>query len=112
MPKLLSELAAARCPTTYVDDMLGQTGQPRPRPAWASLERWLPMDVARRATPSVPNTRPLLILVILGLLIAAVVAFYAGSRTDQAPRVVPAGRQLLDPPPRRGRRHLRMPAVS
>ena len=34
----------------------------------------------RDATPSVPNVRPLLIRVILGLLIAAVVVFYAGSR--------------------------------
>ena len=55
-------------PTT-LDDMLRQTGRTRQRPAWASLERWLPMDVIARPAPfRAPVLRPLLILILIGLL--------------------------------------------
>ena len=85
MPELLSELAAARVPD-YFDDMLGQTGRTRQRPAWASIERWLPMDVIARPTiVRAPALRPLLVLVLIGLLIAASVALYAGSQQTRLP---------------------------
>ena len=85
MPELLSELAAARVPD-YFDDMLGQTGRTRQRPAWASLERWLPMDVLARPTiVRAPALRPLLMLLLVGLLIAVSVALYAGSQQTRLP---------------------------
>ena len=51
LPELMAELAPASVPD-YFDDMLRQTGRTRQRPAWASLERWLPMDVIARPAPS------------------------------------------------------------
>ena len=40
----------------YLTDILGRTARTRQRPAWASLERWLPMDLAtpRAATARIP----------------------------------------------------------
>ena len=85
MPQLLTELAAARVPD-YFDDMLAQTGQTRQRAAWASLERWLPMDVVARPTVlKAPALRPLLILLLVGLLIAGSVLLYAGSQQTRLP---------------------------
>jgi hypothetical protein len=85
MPELMAELAPATLPD-YFDDMLGQTGRTRQRPAWASLERWLPMDVvARPSSFRAPALRPLLIVVIIGLLAAAALALYAGSQRTRLP---------------------------
>ena len=85
MPELMSELAPASMPD-YFDDMLRQTGRTRQRPAWASLERWLPMDVVARPTMfRAPALRPLLVLLLIGLLIAAGLALYAGSQQKRLP---------------------------
>jgi Tol biopolymer transport system component len=79
LPALLADLAAARVPD-YVDDMLQKTARTRQRPAWSSFERWLPMDVARPAPFRAPSLRPLVIIAILGILIAASALAFAGSR--------------------------------
>ena len=50
IPSLMDEIAPPRLPD-YLDDMLRQTGRTRQRPAWASPERWLPMDVIARPAP-------------------------------------------------------------
>src|SRR5262245_42102659 len=58
----------------------------RQRPAWSSLERWLPMDTTFSGRIA-PTLRPVWIVVMLGLLLIVAVAavLVAGSR----PRVVP-----------------------
>ena len=85
MPELMSELAPAAVPD-YLDDMLRQSGRTRQRPAWASLERWLPMDVvARPVLARAPARRPLLILVLIGLLIATGLVLYAGAQRTRLP---------------------------
>ena len=85
MPELLSELAQASVPD-YFDDMLRQTGRARQRPAWASLERWLPMDVvARPVLVRAPALRPFLVLLVIGALLAAGLALYAGSQRTPLP---------------------------
>ncbi len=85
LPELMAELAPATVPD-YFDDMLRQTSRTRQRPAWASLERWLPMDVVARPTVlRAPALRPLLILLLIGLLIAGGVLLYAGSQRTRVP---------------------------
>jgi Tol biopolymer transport system component len=85
IPSLMDEIAPPRLPD-YLDDMLQQTDRTRQRPAWASLERWLPMDVAARPTVRrAPALRPLLILLLIGLLIAGGVLLYAGSQRTRLP---------------------------
>jgi Tol biopolymer transport system component len=85
MPELMSELAQASVPD-YFDDMLRQTGRARQRPAWASLERWLPMDVVARPVPvRAPALRPLVVLLLIGALLAAGVALYAGAQRTPLP---------------------------
>jgi Tol biopolymer transport system component len=80
LPELLTELAAPRVPD-YVDDMLTRTRATSQLPAWASLERWLPMGaVARPAPLGLPSWRPILILVALVLTLTAATAFIAGSQ--------------------------------
>ena len=93
LPELMAELAPASVPD-YFDDMLRQTGRTRQRPAWASLERWLPMDVVARPTVlRAPALRPLLILLLIGLLVAGgarVVRRLAADEAAGAPSARPA----------------------
>jgi WD40-like Beta Propeller Repeat len=85
MPELMSELAPAAVPD-YFDDMLRQAGRTRQRPAWASLERWLPMDVvARPVLVRAPALRPLVVLLLIGLLLVAGLALYAGTQRSRLP---------------------------
>lgn len=85
LPELMAELAPARVPD-YFDDMLRQTARTRQRPAWSSLERWLPMGVLARSAPvRLPAWRPILALVIIGLLVAATAMLIVGSRPRQLP---------------------------
>jgi hypothetical protein len=80
MPELMDELASAGIPD-YFDDMLRQTTQARQRPAWGALERWLPMGVIARPLPLRPMPwRPIAILALIGLLAAATLFVYVGSR--------------------------------
>jgi Mrp family chromosome partitioning ATPase len=66
MPELMADLASAGVPD-YFDSMLQQAAATRQRPAWASLERWLPMGaVARTDTLRSPALRPILVLLLLG----------------------------------------------
>ncbi len=73
IPELMTELAPARVPD-YFDDMLRQTAANRQRPAWATLERWIPMGVLARTQPMRPVPwRAIAILATLAILIAALV---------------------------------------
>jgi len=81
LPVLLDELAQPRTPD-YFDDLLGQTARTRQRPAWTFLERWLPMvDIARQPVfaRQVP-WRPIAVLTLILLLLAASLAFVIGSQ--------------------------------
>ena len=86
IPELMTELAPASVPD-YFDDMLRQTASHRQRPAWSYPERWLPMGVLAR-TNSLRQPlpwRPIAVLALLLLLIAAGLAAYVG-----APPRIPA----------------------
>ena len=81
LPAILDELAQPRTPD-YFDDLLGRTARTRQRPAWTLLERWLPMvDITRQPAfaRQVP-WRPIAVLALILLLLAASLAFVIGSR--------------------------------
>ena len=85
IPGLMDEIAPPRLPD-YLDDMLRQTGRIRQQPAWASLERWLPMDVVARPVPfQRPTFQPLIALLLILAMIAAGLVFYAGSQRTRLP---------------------------
>jgi len=85
LPSALTDLAVPATPD-YLTDILGRTAATRQRPAWASIERWLPVDIARSRVPAtrVP-WRQLGILVALALLISAMLAAYVGTRPTHVP---------------------------
>jgi Tol biopolymer transport system component len=75
--KWLHEDAEHRVPD-HLDAVLRRTSTERQRPAWSSLERWLPVQTTLRLTP-VPRVAWL--LVVLALIVAVGVAALAiGSR--------------------------------
>jgi dipeptidyl aminopeptidase/acylaminoacyl peptidase len=91
IPELMTELAPTRVPD-YFDDMLRQTASHRQRPAWSYPERWLPMGVIARTVPMrrpVP-WRPLLLVALLALLVAAGLVAYIGAPPRLPPPFGPA----------------------
>ena len=59
-------------PPAYLGEVLARTRQTRQRPAWASLERWLPMELTlRRPMLALPIRLLAIMLALLLLLIAA-----------------------------------------
>lgn len=89
LPALLADLYLARTPD-YRDDIVQQVARVRQRPAWTFPERWLPMDLATKALPGAPRLpwRIVGVLALLAALLAATLAFYAGS---QRPLPAPFG---------------------
>ena len=83
LPELLDELGAAGVPD-YFDDMLRTTTRARQRPAWSSLERWIPMGVIARPLPIRPIPWRLIAVAALLVVLAAATLVYVGTR-----RVVP-----------------------
>jgi hypothetical protein len=84
LPVALTDLAAPRTPD-YLTDILGRTARTRQRPAWASIERWLPMElVSQRATISRMPWRQIGVLALLAALLAGMIAIYAGSHQRRA----------------------------
>ena len=62
----------------YLDEVLARTTRTRQRPAWSSLERWLPVQSTLRFTQA---PRVAWLLVVLGMVIAlAAAALWIGSR--------------------------------
>ncbi|HET8784572.1 MAG TPA: hypothetical protein VFM38_02990 [Candidatus Limnocylindrales bacterium] len=95
IPELMTELAPARVPD-YFDDMLQLTEGATQRPAWSFPERWLPVDIAAR--PLVARSfpwRPLAILALIALLVAAGLAAYVGSQNRVPPPFGLAGNGVL-----------------
>ena len=83
LPAALADLAEPHVPD-YVTDVLGQTARTRQRPAWASLERWLPMPA--------PLTPRLIVVMVLTALIIGLVGFASlsgGSDSGPGPVVTP-----------------------
>jgi Tol biopolymer transport system component len=82
----LHEEAAYHVPD-HLDTVLRQTSTTRQRPAWSSLGRWLPMDTTFRRSMVDPASlqRPLAILLIIALVVAALVAIAVGSRQSTPP---------------------------
>ena len=66
----------------HLEEVLQRTAATRQRPAWSSLERWLPVDTTfRRSVFGRPIlVRQLALLLLIALLIAAFVALAVGSR--------------------------------
>ena len=90
IPELMTELAPAQVPD-YFDDMLQQTATHRQRPAWSYLERWLPMGVIAQTLPARPfSLRPLVVLALVGLLIAAGLVAFIGAPPRLPPPFGPA----------------------
>jgi dipeptidyl aminopeptidase/acylaminoacyl peptidase len=88
IPELLTDLSGPQVPD-YLDDLLSQTAHMRQRPAWTSLERWLPMDIAARAPVGMRRVpwRTIIALALIGALLAIAFAV-VGSRQ---PRPAPFG---------------------
>ena len=65
----------------YLDEALARTIRTRQRPAWSSLERWLPVDIATHSLVSTRAAfiRTLALLAVLAVLIATIVALAVGS---------------------------------
>ena len=95
LPVALGDVAGTGAPD-YLTDILGRTARTRQRPAWASLERWLPMDLAtpRAATARVP-WRTLGVLALIALLLATAFALYAGSQRRVPAPFGPAANGLI-----------------
>jgi len=80
LPEILDEIAQPRTPD-YFDDLLGLTARTHQRPAWTLLEGWLPMvDIARRPAFAQLPWRPIAVLTLILLLIAASLALVIGSQ--------------------------------
>jgi Tol biopolymer transport system component len=88
LPALLTDLYLAGIPD-YRDGLVQQVARVPQRPAWTFPERWLPMDLATKALPGAPRIpwRLVGVLALLAALLAAMLAFYAGSerRVPAAP---------------------------
>ena len=85
LPAGLTELAGPYTPD-YLIDILGRTAATRQRPAWASIERWLPVQLttSRVETARMP-WRQLAVLAIMAIIVAAMVVVYAGSQQRRLP---------------------------
>jgi hypothetical protein len=85
----LHEDAAHHVPD-HLEEVLQRTVTTRQRPAWSSLERWLPMDTTfRRPVFARPSpVRQLALLLLIALLMAALVALAVGT---QRPTLEPYG---------------------
>ena len=73
---------AGRGAPDYLDEILARTTHLRQRPAWSSLERWLPVQLTARL---VPVPRVAWLLVILALVVAIGVAVVTIGAPTQRP---------------------------
>lgn len=77
----LEELAPPTTPD-YLDDIFRVTAGTTQRPRWTFAERWLPIGATFDRMPVGPRSslRPILIVALVGLILAALVVGYVGSR--------------------------------
>lgn len=86
LPALLTELAEPRTPD-YLDDLLVRTAGARQRPAWTSLERWLP------PVGAFVTARPVLLrsmVAALLLVIGGGILLVAGNQQAVGPAATPS----------------------
>ena len=89
LPMALTDLAVPSTPE-YLTDILGRTARTRQRPAWASIERWLPVQLTdSRAQVARLPWRQFGVVALLLLLLAAGLVVYVGSQQQQQ-RPLPA----------------------
>jgi Tol biopolymer transport system component len=69
----------------YLDDILSRTATTRQRPAWTSIERWLPVDLTSGTSTLAPPRlgRALLIVILVAALVG--VAVFVGTRRERLP---------------------------
>src|SRR5689334_16607709 len=72
-------------PPDDLEALLRRTRAARQRPAWSSLERWLPMDLAVPRRRLLPATRIVLALVVLALIVVAVGVLLVGAGQPRSP---------------------------
>jgi hypothetical protein len=84
LPSALADVAGAGRPD-YLTDVLGRTATTRQRPAWASAQRWLPMELTtpRTSIARVPWRYVAAVAAVLLLGLAAIVI--AGSQQRRVP---------------------------
>ena len=95
LPTALSDVAGTGR-SDYLSDILGRTARTRQRPAWASLERWLPVNTAILRAPiaRVP-WRPFVAAALVLLLVVALLAVYLGGQRRLPPPFGPAANGLI-----------------
>ena len=71
----------------YLNDILARTRRTRQRPAWTSIERWLPVDISAYRSGMIRPLpwRTVTAFVILALLVAVLVAVAVASRRPLPP---------------------------
>lgn len=85
MPAWLREDAAFRVPD-HLEEVLQVTRETRQRPAWSSLERWLPVDTTFRPRLfTVPRVGRLVMVAVLILLALAIAILAVGSYQQRLP---------------------------
>jgi len=81
----LHEDAEHRVPD-HLDEVLERSAVTRQRPAWSSLERWLPMDTTLRPRPvTLPRQGRLLLVAALLIVLAALAIVAVGSQRSRLP---------------------------
>jgi Tol biopolymer transport system component len=91
---LLDDIAEPRTPD-YFDDLLWQTAHTSQRPAWTSIERWLPMlDVMSRPVVGRMPWRPIAVALLIALTLLASIVL-AGARRPLPPLFGPAADGLV-----------------
>ena len=92
----LSETAMPQTPD-YANDILATTSRTEQRPRWTFLGRWLPLGDVGIVRPAAGGTalRGIALLIVLGLLIAAIVAFAGSRQKAPPPPFGPAGNGLI-----------------
>jgi WD40 repeat protein len=77
---------AARRVADHLDEVLRLTRAERQRPAWSSLERWLPMDTTFRPRFfNLPQAGRLVLLAALVIALLGLLVFTIGSRQQRLP---------------------------
>jgi Tol biopolymer transport system component len=85
MSAWLTEDAVFRVPD-HLSEVLAVTRETRQRPAWSSLERWLPVDTTFGPRPfAMPSAARLIAVAVLLLLLAAIAIFAVGSQQRLPP---------------------------
>src|SRR5258708_36802315 len=87
---------AGRGAPGYLDEVLARTTRTRQRPAWSSLERWLPVAITFRARVA-PMSRSFWALTLIAVLaLAAALLVLAGGGHRRPPHFVTAANGGLD----------------